>query len=109
MRYFKIIFGSGEVLFVKTTSIYRVMLWILRSRPMDDFYLVNVIEVNQDKTTKSPATFIAQACKEYYHSNEAYGDKSDEFIRNKEIELYKKRLHDEIYGTRQIKTTDEEV
>lgn len=108
MRYFKIIFGSGEVLFVKTTSIYRVMLWILRFRPMDDFYLVNVIEVNQDKTTKSPATLIAMACREYFHSSEAYGDKSDEFIRDKEIENYKKRLHDEIYGTHQIKITEEE-
>ena len=88
-RYFKIHFYSGEELFASASSMDRVALWILQNRPMADFYLVNIIEVNSDKSRKAGGDFLAEACREYYHSEECYGNLSDEAIRQKEIKRFK--------------------
>ena len=92
MKYYKIHFYNGEVLYVTASSMHRVQLWVLQHCPMEDYYLINIIRVNPDKTTYQPGEFMCLATREYYHSDEAYGNISDEEIRREEIAYCKRKL-----------------
>lgn len=100
MQYFKVIFHNptthevNNELYVSASSMYRVALWVLKNRPMNDYYAMNIIEVNPDKSRKQRGDFMANAIREYFHSDEAYGNKSDEYIRAKEIARCVKRLQE---------------
>ena len=88
-QYFEIIFTStNEKLYVTASSMDRVALWVLQNRPMSDYYGMNIIQVNSDKTRPASGDFMCNAVREYYHYDTVYGDMSDEEIRQAEIKRY---------------------
>lgn len=85
-RYFKIHFyNNATELYVTASSMNKVRVWVLKNRPMNDYYLMNIIEVNADKTRKQHGDFMCIASREYYHYPEVYGNMSDEEIRKEEL------------------------
>lgn len=88
-KYYKIHFHSNEELYVTASSMDRIALWVLQNRPISHYYLMNIIEVNADKSRKENNDFMMLPGSEYFHYEEVYGNISDEEIRQIEIERYK--------------------
>ena len=90
-KYFKVLFGEGKdreknPLFVKATDIFQVEIWVLRNRLMEEYYGMNIIQVDPvTKESWSGADFMMNAVADYYRQYE-YPGKTDEEIRELEIE-----------------------
>lgn len=88
-QYFKVLLGEGKdrpELWVKASDMFQVEIWVLRNRPMEEYYGMNVIQV--DPVTKESfrgADFSMNAVADYYRQY-VYPGKSDEEIRKLEIE-----------------------
>lgn len=86
MKYFKVIFDNdNDDLYIKADSTNKIILWILKNRPMSDFYGVNIVEVWPDKSIKDHGNFEAVAIADawYYELNTT----DDEVVRKAQIFL----------------------
>ena len=84
MKYFRIVFhnledNTQQELFVKSKDMDRVELWVLKNRPMKDYYGMSICEVNADKTNKKGGDFSLVAVADYYKW--AFDTEDDEVIR----------------------------
>ena len=85
-KYFKVSLGRDhkKVLYIKSTDMDYIALWVLRNRPMNDFYGMNIVQVNPEtKESYSGADFMCEAVAEYYHYE--FKGMSDEEIRQELI------------------------
>lgn len=91
-KYFKVFFGEGKdreknPLFVKATDMESIILWVLRNRPMKDYYGMNIVQVDPvTKESFSGADFYMLAVADYYRHE--FPGQSDEQIRSKMIDMH---------------------
>lgn len=85
MKYFRVNFLDPETkepngeMYVKANSMDDIDLWILKNRPMSDYYGAGIVEVNADKSAKKNCDFQCIAIREYYYHDLKTED--DEKIR----------------------------
>lgn len=94
-KYFRVDFQSGEELYVTAVDMRRILIWILQTRPMTDYYNVNIVEVLPNKKEKKSGDFRINCVPDYYYH--VYNTHDDEVVRQNELEwnidIYKERHH----------------
>ena len=88
-EYYRVRFMSGEGMYVTARSMESIELWVLQNRSMNDFYGMNICQVNEDKSRVQNGDFSCNAVREYWHSEEMFGNDSDEKIRRTQIAVLK--------------------
>lgn len=83
-KYFRVDFQSGEELYVTAVDMRRVLIWILQTRSMTDYYNVNIVEVLPNKKRKENGDFLINCVPDYYYH--VYNTHDDEVIRQNELE-----------------------